>query len=39
LFGYEAPQDTGIHKTNLIVAHYFDGTKFISNPTKKLASG
>ena len=27
-FDYEAEQDTGIHKPNLIVAHYFDGTKF-----------
>jgi hypothetical protein len=27
-FDYEAEQDTGVHKPNLIVAHYFDGTKF-----------
>ena len=26
-FDYEAEQDTGIHRPNLIVAHYFDGTK------------
>jgi len=24
---YEAEQDTGFHKPNLIVAHYFEGTK------------
>ena len=27
-FDYGAEQDTGVHKPNLIVAHYFDGTKF-----------
>jgi predicted alternative tryptophan synthase beta-subunit len=27
-FDYEAQQDTGVHKPNLIVAHYFDSTKF-----------
>jgi len=27
-FDYEAQQDTGIKKPNLIVAHSFDGTKF-----------
>ena len=27
-FDYEAGQDTGVHKPNLIVADYFDGTKF-----------
>jgi hypothetical protein len=27
-FDYEAEQDTGVHKPNLIVVHYFDGTKF-----------
>ena len=27
-FDYKAEQDTGIHRANLIVAHYFDGTKF-----------
>ena len=27
-FDYEAEQDTGVHNPNLIVAHYFDGTKF-----------
>jgi hypothetical protein len=28
-FNYEAEQDTGVHNPNLIVAHYFDGSKFI----------
>jgi len=27
-FDYEAEQDTGVYNPNLIVAHYFDGTKF-----------
>jgi hypothetical protein len=27
-FDYEAEQDTGFHKPNLVIAHYFDGTKF-----------
>jgi len=27
-FDYEAEKDTGIHKPNLTVAHYFEGTKF-----------
>jgi len=27
-FYYEAEQDSGVHKPNLVVAHYFDGTKF-----------
>ena len=27
-FDYEAEQDTAVLKPNLIVAHYFDGTKF-----------
>jgi hypothetical protein len=27
-FDYGAEQDTGVHKPNIIVAHYFDGTKF-----------
>jgi hypothetical protein len=27
-FDYEAEQDTGVHNPNLVVAHYFDGSKF-----------
>ena len=27
-FDYEAEQDSGIHRPNLILAHYFDGRKF-----------
>ena len=38
-FDYEAEQDSGIHRPNLILAHYFDGTKFISKPTKSFANG
>jgi hypothetical protein len=28
IFYYNTKQDTGIHRPNLIVAHYFDGKKF-----------
>jgi hypothetical protein len=27
-FDYEAEQETGIHNPKLIIAHYFNGTKF-----------
>jgi hypothetical protein len=35
-FDYEAEQDTGIHRPNLIVAHYFDGTKFYFKTNNKF---
>jgi hypothetical protein len=28
-FDYEATQDTGVHIPNLVIARYFDGSKFI----------
>jgi hypothetical protein len=35
-FDYEAEQYTGVHKTNLIVAHYFNGTKFYFESNDKF---
>jgi len=35
-FDYEAEQDTGVHKPNLIVAHYFEGSKFYFKTNDKF---
>ena len=38
-FDCEAEQDTGVHKPNLIMAHYFDGTKFCFKTNEEFCEG